>query len=62
MEFSPPIFTPRAFDLLAAMALTPKVGFYFDHKAELKAEVERPLQGLMRRAAPTSDDAPEARN
>ena len=48
---SAPVFTPQAFDLLAAIARTPTAAFYLSNKAAFKEWVEAPLQGLLRRAA-----------
>lgn len=45
------VFTATTFELLAAIARTPTAAFYMERKADFKAHVEQPLQGLMRRSA-----------
>lgn len=45
------MFTSDTFTLLAGIAAAPTAGFYQDHKAALKQQVEAPLQSLVRRSA-----------
>jgi 5-methylcytosine-specific restriction protein B len=45
-----PIFSPEAFDLLAAIARTPSAAFYLERKVDFKHHIETPLQDLMLRA------------
>lgn len=47
---SDPIFSPQAFDLFEGIRRNPTAQYYHDHRDQFKSLIERPFQGMLRRA------------
>lgn len=45
-----PVFTPQAFDLFEGIHRSPTARYYHDHREEFKEFIERPFQGLFKKA------------